>query len=200
MNLHMINIIRIIKSLYRKYILRKVGIKIGPNSMIFPPFRIEGVPHIYVGANTSIREYSWIAAYDMTGSIPRLTIGDNTSLGYNSHIICTRSVTIGNNVLFANGVYISDNLHAYEDITIPIINQNIVQKQDVIIGDGSWIGEHACIIGAKVGKHCVVGANSVVTKDVPDYCVVGGVPAKILKMYDNEKKVWRRVNNFGEFI
>ena len=168
--------------------------------MIFPPFRIDGAAHIFIGANTSIREYSWIAAYDMTGFTPCLTIGDNTNLGYNSHIICTRSVTIGNNVLSANGVYISDNLHAYEDITRPIIEQKIIQKQDVSIGDGTWIGEHACIIGAKVGKHCVIGANSVVTKDVPDYCVVGGVPAKILKRFDHETKSWRRVNECGEFI
>ena len=64
------------------------------------------------------------------------------------------------------------------------------QVENVIIGDGTWLGENVCVIGAKIGKNCVIGANSVVTKDIPDYCVAVGVPAKIIKRYCFENNKW----------
>ena len=82
-----------------------------------------------------------------------------------------------------NGEYITDCDHEYRDVNIPVIDQGIVQRgQRVSIGDGSYIGINAVIVGnVKIGKHCVIGANSVVTKDVPDYCVAVGSPAKVIK-------------------
>ena len=109
-----------------------------------------------------------------------------------NHIIATRKILIGKSVLTANHVYITDNLHGYKDVTVPIICQPITQLNDVIIGDGSWIGENVCIIGASIGKHCVIGANAVVTKDIPDYCVAVGVPAKVIKLFDFNTNTWRR--------
>lgn len=80
-------------------------------------------------------------------------------------------------------MYITDCDHEYRNVDIPIIDQGIVQKgQKVSIGDGSYIGINAVIVGnVKIGKHCVIGANSVVTKDVLDYCVAVGSPAKVIK-------------------
>ena len=76
-----------------------------------------------------------------------------------------------------------------------MINQGIVQKgQEVSIGGGSYIGINAVIVGnVKIGNHCVIGANSVVTKDVPDYCVAVGSPAKILKRYNFETQLWEPI-------
>ena len=59
-----------------------------------------------------------------------------------------------------------------------------------MIGDDSWIGENVCIIGASIGRHCVIGANAVVTKEIPDYCVAVGNPARVIKRYDFEQKDW----------
>ena len=80
-------------------------------------------------------------------------------------------------------MYITDCDHEYRNVDIPIIDQGIVQKgQKVSIGDGSYIGINAVIVGnVKIGKPCAIGANSVVTKDVPDYCVAVGSPAKVIK-------------------
>jgi acetyltransferase-like isoleucine patch superfamily enzyme len=78
-------------------------------------------------------------------------------------------------------VFISDNDHSYSDLDLPIIQQPIKFKKNVSIGSGSWIGENVCIIGASIGRNCVIGANSVVTKDVPDFSVVAGNPAKVIK-------------------
>ncbi len=67
-------------------------------------------------------------------------------------------------------------------------------RNTIIIGDGTWIGTNAVIVGnVKVGKNCVVGANSVVLDDIPDYCVVAGVPVKIIKMYNSKRGEWIRV-------
>lgn len=87
-------------------------------------------------------------------------------------------------------MYISDNLHGFNDINTPIKDQPLCQLKEVTIGSGSWIGENVCIIGASVGKNSVVGANSVVTHDIPDYCVAVGAPAKIIKRFDSEKQKW----------
>ena len=72
---------------------------------------------------------------------------------------------------------------------------------NVHIGDGSWLGTHVVIAGnITIGKHCVIGANSVVKHDIPDYCVAAGIPARIIKRYDFGTKSWRKTNPQGEFI
>ena len=90
---------------------------------------------------------------------------------------------IGDKVLLSPNVYITDCDHEYRNINVPVIDQGIVQRsQKVSIGEGSYIGINAVIVGnVKIGRHCVIGANSVVTKDVPDYCVAVGSPAKVIK-------------------
>ena len=86
------------------------------------------------------------------------------------------------------------------DINIPIERQNLVVK-DVYIGEDCKIYNGVVILqGVHIGKHCVLGANSVVTKDIPDYCVAVGSPAKIIKRYDFESKLWRKTNSDGSFI
>ena len=83
-------------------------------------------------------------------------------------------------------MYITDCDHEYRNVDIPIIDQGIVQRgQKVSIGEGSYIGINTVIVGnVKIGKHCVIGANSIVNKDIPDFCVAVGCPAKIIKSYN----------------
>lgn len=100
-------------------------------------------------------------------------------------------MSLGKCVLIGPNVYISDQNHTYSDISVPIMQQGYTTKGPLSIGDNTWIGTHACIIGnITIGKGCVIGANSVVTKDVPDYSVVVGNPGKIVKQYDLQKCEW----------
>ena len=122
-----------------------------------------------------------------------LKIDNNTVIGHFSHIIALKDIHIGSNVLMADKVFISDCTHEYEQIDTPIIQQPVRILSPVSIGDDSWIGENVCILGASVGRHCVIGANSVVTKDIPDYTVAAGNPAKILKRYDFLNQCWVKV-------
>lgn len=172
----------------------------GQNSHLQSPLRIEGGKRIIIHPNVYIRSNAWLSAVPLTGQDATLIIMSGTVIGDFAHIYSTRRIEIEEKVLMANNVYISDNLHSYQDIDRPIIEQPILQKNTVRIGRGSWIGEHVAIIGASVGCHCVVGANSVVTHDVPDYCVVAGIPARIIKKYDFQTSSWRRTDMNGNFI
>lgn len=173
---------------------------IGKRVRIVRPLIIEGYENISIGNKVIIRYNASISALPLTGVKPILDIGDGTVIGNFCHIYATQKIIIGRKVLTADKVYISDNLHQYEDISIPIIDQPIKQIRNVIIGDGSWIGENVCIIGATVGKGCVIGANSVVVKPIPDYSVAVGSPARIIKRYHLDSKKWMKTNESGDFI
>ena len=112
-----------------------------------------------------------------------MKIGNSSEIGERCRISIANSLEIGKKVLLSPNVYITDCDHEYRDVDVPVIDQGIVNKgQRVYIGDGSYIGINVVIVGnVKIGKHCVIGANSVVTKDVPDNCVAVGTPARIIK-------------------
>jgi len=165
------------------------------------PLKIEGCSNIVIGNRVNIEYKTWLAAVPHTGSLTcKLVIGNGTSIGHFNHIYATSRIVIGENVLTADKVYISDNLHSYDNINLPISKQPIKQVKEVYIGDGTWLGENVCIIGSSIGKGCVIGANSVVTKDIPDYCVAVGSPARIIKRYDTTSETWLKTTSNGEFI
>lgn len=184
----------------RFFVRRIIGIyyrvimgKFGGKSAIDYPLRIECPQNILIGNKVWIKYKTWLAATPIAGGVSRLVIEDNCTIGNFNHIYATKSIILHKSVLTADKVYISDNLHGYEDLTMPIQEQPIIQKRDVEIGEGSWLGENVCVIGASIGKHCVIGANSVVTKDIPDYTVAVGSPARAIKRYNFESKSWEKV-------
>ena len=113
-------------------------------------------------------------------------IGTGSEIGERCRISIANSLEIGGKVLLSPNVYITDRDHEYRNIEVPVIDQGIVQRgQKASIGEGSYIGINAVIVGnVKIGKHCVIGANSIVNKDIPDFCVAVGCPAKIIKSYN----------------
>lgn len=175
--------------------------RIGKKSIIFNPLRIDGHKNIVIGNNVRILDYTWLACMPLTiNKTPILSIGNGVNLGHFNHIYATSEIIIEDSVLTADKVYISDNLHEYSNTKLPVLAQPIKQMNKVIIGQGSWIGENVCIIGAKIGKQSVVGANSVVLDDIPDYSVAVGIPARVIKKYDTSIGEWKKTNLKGEFI
>jgi len=154
---------------------------------------IEGEEFISLGDNVSFNSKVWLLALKQGNVEPSLVVQDGATIGRFAHIVAIKDVLIGQNVLIADKVYISDNIHAYMDIKSSIIEQKILFKGSVCIGENSWIGENVSIIGAKIGKHCVIGANSLVNSDMPDYSIAVGAPAKVIKKYDFEEKKWKKV-------
>lgn len=165
----------------------------GKKSRVYKPLRVDGIENIMIRDNVVVHDGTWLAALPLTGHNVQLVLEDGVTLGNFNHIYATKSIIIEKDVLTADKVYISDNLHNYEDVDIPIIKQPIKQCKPVVIGEGSWLGEHVCVIGASIGKHCVIGANAVVTKDIPDYCVAVGIPARVIKRYDTDSSIWESV-------
>ena len=165
---------------------------IGEKTIMFSPMRLDETESIRLGKNVFIAHNSWLMG-DKTRQCT-LFIDDYTVIGHYSHIIAKNSVYIGKSVLIADKVFISDCTHSYKDVTVPVSEQEVVLLKPVSIGEGSWIGENVCILGASIGCHCVVGANSVVTKDIPDYTVVAGNPAKAIKKYDFASSAWKICN------
>lgn len=146
-------------------------------------------PHyISIGDSSSICNRTVLSctnAVDEIGHLPQLIIGNNVSIGEDSHITAVNKIVIGNNVLTGKRVLITDNAHGASSrdvLDISPIARSITSNGEVIIEDNVWIGEKASIMpNVHIGQGAIIAANSVVTKDVPAYSIVAGVPAKIVK-------------------
>ncbi len=195
MRISLTTLVGFFSSIIRWLIYKHRFSSLGFRSVVDSPLRIDGGRSIFIGKKVHIGYKSWLAAMPLTGKSVNLTIEDGCAIGHFNHIYATHSIILHKNVLTADKIYISDNLHGYEDIDTPILKQPIVQKPVVEIGEGSWLGENVCVIGAKIGKHCVIGANSVVTKDIPDYSIAVGAPAKVIKKYDFNTNSWKKVDS-----
>jgi lipopolysaccharide O-acetyltransferase len=134
-----------------------------------------------VGSSVFVGAGSWLQVLD-DGWI---TIGDGTAFSGHVVVSSARRVTIGRRVLVARGVYIADHGHAHADTTRPVIEQGLADLAAVEIGDGAWLGENVVVCpGVRIGRNAVIGANAVVTHDVPDACVAVGVPARVVRRVD----------------
>lgn len=154
--------------------------------------RIACPENIFVGDGCQFDEYTHLLATPNS----KLIIGKNVrfSNGF-SHVIASfDEIVIEDDCLIAALVLISNGNHGYNDILTPIKYQNSNSTGSIYIRSGSWIGRGACILGGvTLGKNVVVGANSVVTQSVPDYSVVVGNPARIVKKYNNRTKQWDKI-------
>mgnify|MGYP000209152108 CR=1 FL=1 len=174
----------------------------GQNSIIcFPQTTIFNEQYIHIGANTMIGSHVALSAGMIPGqeclTNPVVRIGDRCLIGRGSGIVGHLAIDIGNDVWTGHHVYITDQNHGYENVDIPISQQTQMERA-VSIGDGSWLGAGTVVLpGAQIGKHVAVGANSVVTGALPDYCVAVGVPARVIKQYSKESG-WVASNYFNE--
>lgn len=183
----------------KKYIGKKEEAEFasfGENSIIYKPLlRDNNRGLITVGKNTTILSNSRIQLYpQLVDETPHIVIGDGCYLGYYLTILAGADITIGNFVLMASNIIISSENHGIdpEDV-IEYMDQKLIGKE-VSIGDGCWIGEKVCILpGTHIGKKTIVGAGSVVTKDIPDYCIAVGNPARVIKKYSFETHRWEKV-------
>lgn len=152
------------------------------------PFTLRGAKYILIGKNTNFGKHCILTAWDKYHNdnfIPSITIGENCNFGEYNHITSSNRIIIGNNLLTGRWVTITDNSHGmtdYDSLRIAPVDRRIYSKGSVIIGNNVWIGDKATILpGVKIGDGAVIAANTVVTKDIPAYSVVGGNPMKILK-------------------
>jgi len=138
--------------------------------------------------------------FDLNGEKPTLFVGDNCQFGDYTHIVAHERVEIGNNCLLASKIFISDTSHGTydnsenaESPSIPPNDRKLVVKP-VKIGNNVWVGENVVILsGVEIGDGCIIGANSVVTRNVEKNSIVAGVPARLLKRWEENEKKWVKV-------
>jgi len=186
-----INKLRLYQNLLYSFFIKSSLKKCGKKFHIEYPIRAHGAENIEIGDNFSSFGRLRIEAFTRHNNNdykPKIIIGDNVSMNFDCHIGAINSITIGNNVLLASRVFITDHSHGEVNINefkIPPSQRKLFSKGEVIIKDNAWIGEGVTILpNVIIGKNCIIGSNSVVTKSFPDNCIIGGAPARILKIIE----------------
>lgn len=176
------------KLLFQKFSISDIVVK----PICLTPNCIELGEGVYIGPYSRLEG---VSKYNNQTYKPRIVFGDRCSVQQGLYLTCANSITIGKYTAIAANVTITDIHHPYDDITIPIESHDIIVKE-VVIGDECKIYNSVVILpGVHIGKHVTIGANSVVSKDIPDFCIAVGSPAKVVKRYDFEKQEWVRVTN-----
>lgn len=154
------------------------------------PIYLKGGKYISIGNNFSTEVGLRIEAWDVFNKVkysPEIIIGDNVIFNYDCHIGCINKIVIGNNVLIASRVFITDHFHGeinLNALNLPPFVRDLFSKGSVIIEDNVWIGEGVVILpNVRIGKNSIIGANSVVNRDIPANSVAGGIPSRILKQF-----------------
>lgn len=165
----------------------------GKNTLIGLGTRFNSPKYVSVGNNVKIGRRCVIECWNRyhAGSTfemnPNLIIGNNSAIGDESHISCARKMVIGNGVLMGRKIFITDNNHGSSErnmLDIVPFDRPLTSSGPVVIEDNVWIGEKVSIMpNVTIGKGAIIAANAVVTKNIPQYAVVGGCPAKIIKQY-----------------
>ena len=178
------------------YDTRQLG-SIGENSTITQPLSILHSERIHIGANTLVRAHArldcWVS-YDGHKYTPNLVIGDNVNIGFFFSAHCTDDLIIGNDVLISSFVMLTTQNHGIDPESTKSYQRQPLSSKPIRICDGVWIGEKVSVMpGVTIGEKSIIGANSVVTKDVPPYCIAVGNPARVIKQYDFSTHEWVRV-------
>ena len=166
----------------------------GAGTRILRPRNVLAPRHIDIGAKTLILGHSWIEPIpsycDQTFS-PTITIGNGVYIGRHVYITAIDRVMIGDGCVLSEHVYIADSAHGFDPNGGPIMYQPLSSKGPVVIEANTFIGYRAVIApGVTLGRHCVVGAQSVVTRSFPAYSMVAGAPARLIKTFIPELGRW----------
>ena len=163
----------------------------GPYSELgAPTLSVVNPGAIHIGAFVKVGAFAVIEALEPTGTV---RIEDGAYIGNFLRLTAVGEVVIGPEAMLSDRVYVSDTNHLYEDVTVPIKRQGLRDGRRVEIARGAWVGVGAVIVGGlRVGENAVVAANAVVREDVPDFCVVAGDPAVVIRRHDGDG--WRWTN------
>ncbi len=170
--------------------------------------QVSGAPYMQIGRNFRAGPHMWLEAvsqYPFTRGggqhfHPQLIIGDDVVFSYSGHVGCTHFIKIGNNVLIGSKCFISDHQHgtyhgAHQDNPdIPPVERALTNDAEVIIGDNVWIGDNVVILpGVHIGDGSIIGANAVVTHDIPPNSIAVGSPARVIKQWNAHTQTWDNV-------
>lgn len=170
---------------------RRLG-EFGYRSRLIKPEIITGGKNIFLGSRVHIWPYARIECITRPPYHGTIRIGDGVKIHMFFHCAAAESVTIGHQTLIAGRVYITDHDHVW-----PLCGQDKeLTTVPVVIGDRCWLGEGCAILkGVELGHDCVVGTNAVVTRSAPPFSMLAGMPARVIKRYDMDRRQWIRVDS-----
>jgi len=167
----------------------------GVNISIGKDVQIIGFKNILIGEGSCIADYVWLNVCVRDEKV-RMKIGKCVLIGRQSVISTAGYLEIGDYCVLAPRVFVSDADHVFDDIYQPVLQQGTTNNRSVIIEENCWLGMQSIVTGnLTVGRGSVVAANAVVTKDVPPFSIMAGVPAKVIKMYNFVTKEWERIKD-----
>ena len=162
--------------------------KFGLPSYLGKPIFLKGIRYVFIGKK--VRIFPHLRMETLAGG--SIHIKDDVVISQNVHITSAGTLEIGKSSLILANVFITNIDHDYTEIGAHVVKQKILVKETKI-GDNCFIGMGAAIMaGTILGKQCIVGANSVVRGVFPDYCVIVGSPAQIVKRYNPQTQVWEK--------
>jgi acetyltransferase-like isoleucine patch superfamily enzyme len=170
----------------------------GRGSRIDLPVHVLNPKHIYVGSRVLVHPYCRLEAVTewkpggVAGFTPRLEIEDDVMIQYAVHIGCNHHVRIGARTGIGSRCFITDHEHVFEDPEAAPLYQGITHGRETILEEDCYLGEGVVVLaGVRIGRHSVIGSNSVVNRDIPPYSIALGVPARVVRQYDREQRSWK---------
>ena len=158
---------------------------------------LNGDENIVIGPDSFVGEGSELLVYHSHFDRPldsHLIIGKHVRITARCRITCAGTIRIGDDALFAPDVFITDHNHGMDPEAPGGYSPQDITVQDVTIGEGVWLGQRVCVLpGVTVGAHSIIGANSVVTHNIPPYSMAVGSPARVIKQWSFERKCWEHV-------
>jgi acetyltransferase-like isoleucine patch superfamily enzyme len=177
--------------------------KLGERSVLYRPLLIVGKKRIFIGERCHIRDLARIEVINRPhlGWKATLNIGNHVGIEQGVHIVCQGEVNIEDNVSITAYCAIVDTYHPHNSPdTLPKIGDRLPDEFTFVhIGAGTIIGMHSVILpNVRIGKGCVIGAGSVVNRNIPDYSLAVGAPARVVSKFDPISRVWNRISDFEE--
>jgi acetyltransferase-like isoleucine patch superfamily enzyme len=170
------------------------GLKAGRGSYIRAPFEIPFGNGISLGERTTVGRHALMSLIKNYGSDvfePKIYIGNDVYIGSHLYLVAVGEITIGDGCVLSDYVNINDASHGLDPTAGPIMQQRLVFKGPIRIGQNCFLGFRSAILsGVSLGEGCVVGINSVVTKSFPAYSMIAGAPARVVRTFDHASKSW----------
>lgn len=183
---------------YTKMARRLFG-QFGAESILFYPSRIHNLKNIFVGKNVILESSIWLNAIDEwrgTSYNGKISIDDQSIICFGTQISALESITIGKHVGISRFTVIVDHHHDYTYADLPILQAPLTKARPVVIEDEVFVGVHCLIApGVTIGRHSFIAANSVVTHNIPPYSFAAGAPARVLRVYNHQTKIWEKCSS-----